>query len=174
MILAVDAQYSGDKSYVAGVLFESWAASEPSREYITTSQVVNDYVPGEFYKRELPGILKLLNEHSIEPDTIIIDGFVYLDGSSRPGLGKHLYDALSAKTKIIGVAKNRFKNISKECAVFRGQSKKPIYVTAAGLELETAKQQVQMMHGAYRIPSLLKRVDQLCRERAKEVDEGLS
>ena len=50
----------------------------------------DEYVPGEFYKRELPCIIKLLDLVEEHIDCIIIDGFVYLDGDTRPGLGKHI------------------------------------------------------------------------------------
>lgn len=166
MILAVDVQYRDKKSYVAGVGFNDWKANEPLSEFMTVSKILNEYVPGEFYKRELPCILELLNEHSIEADTLIIDGFVFLDGHSKAGLGKHLFEALNSNTKVIGVAKNRFQGISENYAVYRGESKKAIYVTAVGIDLESAKKNIEMMHGEFRIPKLLKRADQLCRERA--------
>ena len=40
---------------------------------------VADYVPGQFYKRELPGILSRL---TAPPQVIVVDGYVYL-GRSR-------------------------------------------------------------------------------------------
>ena len=38
----------------------------------------------------------------------------------------------------------------------------------AGMELAAAAGKVERMHGPYRIPTLLKRVDQLCREQTGE------
>jgi deoxyribonuclease V len=49
--------------------------------------------------------------------------------------------------------------------VLRGGSARPLYVTAAGLSADEAARRVRDMHGPYRIPTLLKRVDQLCRGR---------
>ncbi|MGD8999162.1 MAG: endonuclease V [Granulosicoccaceae bacterium] len=163
MILAVDVHYADDSALVAGVLFNSWQSESAQHEYTSMVSKVADYEPGNFYKRELPCILRLLREHGLEPDCIVIDGYVFLDGSSSPGLGKHLYDALNATTPVVGVAKKPFKGIAEKHQVFRGASTRPLYVTAVGMPIEEAKLHVQGMYGKSRIPELLKRADQLCR-----------
>lgn len=163
MILAVDVNYRAGEAIVAGVAFESWADSEIQASYISFLEAVEDYISGSFYQRELPCILKLLSEYQLAPATILIDGYVYLDGSSRPGLGRHLYDALEHKVIIIGVAKKPFKGIGARYQVFRGSSSRPLYITCAGIELGTAKQRIISMHGHYRMPAILTKVDQLSR-----------
>lgn len=163
MILAVDAHYDNHNGLVAGVAFKHWADAEPDNIYANKIEQVGDYVPGQFYKRELPGILKLLREYDLKPEYIVIDGYVYLDGYARPGLGKHLYDALHGNVKVIGVAKKPFADISEEYAIFRGLSKKPLYITSAGEALSNAKIYLLSMHGIFRIPTMLKKVDQLSR-----------
>nr|WP_086938518.1 endonuclease V [Thaumasiovibrio occultus] len=180
MILAIDVQYTETAAYVAGVLFECWDADSPIGEFVTRVEEVAPYQPGQFYKRELPCILALLNEHSLAPITFVIDGYVYLDGASKAGLGKHLFDALQQKAakanggvsdqgrpvEVIGVAKKAFVDISTDCELFRGTSQKPLYVTTTG-DVSTAKSAIALMAGKHRIPTLLKRADQLCREAAK-------
>jgi deoxyribonuclease V len=47
--------------------------------------------------------------------------------------------------------------------VTRGHSLSPLYVSAAGMHLSDAMHHIQEMHGEFRIPTLLKRVDQLSR-----------
>ena len=131
--------------------------------YISCTGVPAAYEPGQFYKRELPCILKLVEENKLRVDCIVIDGYVFLDGCGKAGLGKHLYDALSGKVPVIGVAKNRFKDIGSEYEVRRGSSNRPLYITAAGIELDTAKELIRTMHGNYRVPTLLKRADQVAR-----------
>ncbi len=42
--------------------------------------------------------------------------------------------------------------------ITRGQSSRPLYVTAAGIEIEAAAERVKAMHGSYRIPTMLRRV----------------
>ena len=97
------------------------------------------------------------------PEHIVIDGHVYLDDARKPGLGKYLYDALQGKAAIIGVAKSPFKSTPADAAIFRSKSKRPLYVTATGVDEHTAKGFIRQMHGPYRLPTLLKRADELCR-----------
>jgi len=105
MILATDVHYREEHAVVSGILFEKWESDNPLQEISLKVNEINDYVPGQFYKRELPCIKALL------------DGMVNVD----------------------------------------------IHYTAEGIDTETAKQYIRNMHGEYRIPTLLKRVDALCR-----------
>jgi deoxyribonuclease V len=79
-------------------------------------------------------------------------------------LGWHLFDALESKIPVIGVAKSRFEGAPAH-EVYRGASRRPLYVTAAGMTLAKAAANIQAMHGAHRIPTLLQRVDRLAREK---------
>ncbi len=97
-------------------------------------------------------------------DLLIIDGFVHLGLDKRPGLGRYLWDKLGRTKPVIGVAKTAFKDTPPDTAVWRGKSLKPLYVTAVGIPLEEAKAKIRSMAGSYRIPTLLKRVDSLCRK----------
>ena len=46
----------------------------------------------------------------------------------------------------------------------RGESKNPLFITAEGIEVNEEAELIQNMHGVFRIPTLLKAVDQLSRE----------
>jgi len=163
MILAIDVDYHKDNTAkVAGVLFENWEDKEPKEVYISHIEQVNEYISGEFYKRELPCILDILKKVTQELDYIVVDSYVYLN--EKMGLGAYLYKALNKEIKIIGVAKSEFRDISSDTYLYRGESKKPLYITSAGVDLEVAKRFVSIMHGKYRFPTLLKEVDRLCRE----------
>lgn len=166
MLLAVDVHYGTQLATTAGVSFDDWGAAEPLGCFVAEVAQVAAYVPGEFFQRELPCILHLLQETGVQPDCILIDGYVYLDGVSRPGLGKHLFDALGGRTKVVGVAKTAFAGIDAGYQVLRGGSSRPLYVTCIGEELSVAKAGVAAMHGEHRIPTLLRAVDQLCRRSA--------
>ena len=61
------------------------------------------------------------------------------------------------------MAKNAYRGSAFAEAVVRGESKKPLYVTARGIDQTAAARWVEQMHGAYRIPTLLKLVDRLVR-----------
>ncbi|MBC8404851.1 MAG: endonuclease V [Planctomycetes bacterium] len=163
MILAVDVHYTDPTALAAGVTFSDWEDSTPLEIYTSQIEDVIDYESGSFYKRELPCILTLLKEHRLDPAIIVVDGFTYLDGVEKPGLGKHLFDALNKQVVIVGVAKRPFKDIDVKFEVHRGESKNPLYVTAEGMELTAAKAAISRMHGDFRIPDLLKKADQVCR-----------
>ena len=163
MNMAIDVYYRAENAIVAGITFTHWRACEPDRELVTWVSKVDSYEPGHFYRRELPGMLELLNQTDLLPGYIVIDGYVYLGPDEKPGLGKHLYDALNARSAIIGVAKNRFKDTPAEAELIRGNSKRPLYITSVGVSQMEAKQLISSMCGEYRLPTLLKKVDQLCR-----------
>jgi deoxyribonuclease V len=163
MNLAVDVHYEAERATVAGVWFSAWEACEPDRELLTRASTVAAYAPGQFYKRELPCILSLLRQVESLPTCIVVDGYVYLGREKKPGLGKYLYDALSGETAVIGVAKSHFRGTPRVAEIRRGDSRRPLYVTAVGVSQEEAKWRIKGMCGENRIPLLLKRVDQLCR-----------
>jgi len=164
-ILAVDVHYSVNRASIAGIMFHSWEAPKPVKIYYGNLTNVKDYESRKFYKRELPCILKLIKANNLKPDIILIDGYVYLDGFLKPGLGKYLYDSLKQATSIIGIAKNPLKSIGSEYQIYRGSSRKPLYITVVGISLDQAKENILKMYGKYRIPYLLKQVDQLCKSK---------
>ncbi len=164
MILAIDVSYQENQALVAGVLFGAWDACEPSQVLFTRRADVAAYVPGQFYKRELPCILALLKTLKRWPAYIIVDGYVYLGRERRPGLGKYLYDALEGQVTLIGVAKSRFKHTPAVTEVFRGGSRRPLYVTAAGLSESQAKDLIASMCGQHRVPAMLKLADKLSKQ----------
>jgi deoxyribonuclease V len=59
----------------------------------------------------------------------------------KPGLGKHLYDSLEQKIEVIDVAKKAFLGINENHRIFRGSSKKPLYITSTE-NLEDAKKRL--------------------------------
>ena len=163
MILAVDVHYDEDGATVAGVLFGAWQDCEPAQVLVAQVSPVADYVPGQFYKRELPCILALLAQVTPLPDTIVVDGYVYLGQDEKPGLGQYLYDALDGQCAVIGVAKNRFKDTAVSAELLRGTSQRPLFVTAVGISQAQARHHIKEMCGHSRVPTLLKKVDQICR-----------
>ena len=165
MITCFDIDYQDPKANAAAVLFEHWAAESPAAVYSHIIPEIAPYESGSFYKRELPCIVSILKTIKEEIHTIVVDGYVWLDGNKKPGLGAYLFRHLGEKTRVIGVAKNRFKTPnSLAVEVFRGESKKPLFVTAAGMDVSDAVDAIRQMHGEFRIPDLLKRVDMLCRD----------
>jgi len=163
MIACLDVAYHGLEANAAAVLFHSWDDSVGKREIVTSVVSAADYLPGQFYRRELPCLLALLALIEEPLETLIVDGYVWLGKDTRPGLGAHLYEALGRKTAVIGVAKSRFAGADGAVPVLRGGSNRPLQVTAAGLDVRVAARYVETMHGKHRIPTLLKRADLLSR-----------
>lgn len=161
MKLIIDVSYQDTQAKVVGGFFEKW--TDESLRQITSKIVddVNEYVSGEFYKRELPCILEFLKDIDLqEIDLIIIDGFIYLDDDEKKGLGAYLYDFLAIKIPIIGVAKSKFYNNNRFVKeILRGQSKNCVYISAVGIDLDYASSLIQKMFGEFRLPSLIKKVD---------------
>lgn len=163
MILATDVHYNEHTALAAGVLFNNWQSDESCRCLIKPVLGIEPYEPGAFYKRELPCILSLLEDLRELPATIVVDGYVTLGEEKRKGLGMHLHEALDGAVSVIGVAKQAFKDTPKNCEIYRGDSSKPLYVTAVGVSFEDPVAGIVSMHGKHRIPALLKKADQLCR-----------
>lgn len=165
MILALDSYYPGN-AYTVCLSFENWTDQEPKEIFTEISALTEEYEPGFFYKRELPCILSILKKISLENiEAIVIDGFVTLDDAGKLGLGGHLYEALDRTIPIVGVAKNDFINlVHGKRLVYRGTSVKPLYITVAGMELDVAAGLIKLMHGDFRIPTLLKQLDVLTKQ----------
>ena len=164
MILVTDVHYFDNQAIAAGILFQNWEDEFPKKEITAEISEVEAYVSGAFYKRELPCLLALLDKLDEMPECIIVDGHVFLGKTQKAGLGKYLYDALDGKIPIIGVAKNSFEGTPEETKVYRGGSTKPLFVTSIGCDNTESKAHIKNMHGAFRFPTLLKKVDQLCRQ----------
>lgn len=162
MIACLDVDYRDDHAAVACVLFENWTDELESRQIIQRIDEVAPYVSGEFYKRELPCLLAVLTPIHQEITYIIIDGYVHLS-ETKKGLGGYLYDALQQQIPVIGVAKTRFHE-APSIEVKRGESQNALHVTAAGVDVATAGEYIRQMHGEFRLPTLLKKTDRLCRD----------
>lgn len=168
MIFTVDVHYQEQTATAAGLLFPYWDKADIAHTLTKEIAPIAPYEPGLFYKRELPCILSLLEDAVAyypiaQLEAIVVDGFVTLGKDQKPGLGMYLYDRLEHTVPVVGVAKRHFLGTPTVCEVYRGQSNNPLFVTAQGMELEQAKVHIEVMHGDHRLPTLLKRVDQMCR-----------
>ena len=166
MKIVIDVGYDNDKANIAAVSFENWTDEKPLDTKKVLLNNIAAYEPGQFYKRELPCLEEILRHYDLEKtDTIIVDGFVWLNSEKKKGLGAYLYEVLDIKIPIIGVAKRAFHGENKWCRrIERGESKNPLYVTTEGINVDKAAKLIQDMHGDFRIPTMLKMVDQLSRE----------
>ncbi|MEZ6030706.1 MAG: endonuclease V [Hyphomonadaceae bacterium] len=168
MLAIVDAAYGEDASAAACVTAANWEAAKTIDEITIRSGPPASYEPGQFFRRELPLLLAVLDRLPRRPDIILIDGYVWLDMDGRKGLGAHLYEALDEACAVVGVAKTKFADADEWAAqVVRGAASRPLYVTAAGLSLEEAAAGVKRMHGPHRISTFPGRADRLARRALK-------
>jgi len=163
MLACVDVDYRDEGTVVACVLFRDWAEPAEASHLVERGPPAEPYEPGQFYRRELPFLLRVLGTVREPLEAVVIDGYVWL-AEEKPGLGAHLYEALGRAVPVIGVAKTRFHSSEVAVPVLRGQSQRPLFVTAVGVQSGKAAECVQRMHGPSRIPTLLHRVDRLCRD----------
>lgn len=124
---------------------------------------VQPYEPGAFFKRELPCLLEVLGRIETELKLVVVDGYVDLDDAGAPGLGGHLHQSLGGRVAVVGVAKTAYRGGTFAARVVRGGSRRPLFVTARGIERDDAARLVEGMHGEHRIPTLLQRADRLAR-----------
>lgn len=163
MILALDVHYldGEDAARAAGVVLGRWADEQATDRLTRMHRGLEDYVPGRFYRRELPCLLPLVRlaaeTHAL--GVIVVDA--YVDLGDAPGLGRRLYDAIGRACAVVGVAKTAFAG-APAVAVTRGKSARPLWVTATG-DADEAARHVQSMAGAGRIPKLLREADRLAR-----------
>lgn len=160
-LLAFDTHYLNNTAKTVCFYFVEWTDIRPVKEIAETLKMQEPYRSGQFYKRELPCILHLLQQVDLnEVFMILIDGFVVLDDQNKPGLGGRLYNRLNGRIPVIGVAKSDFNAVQqKKKVIFRGESTRPLYITSLGIEPDTAATLVKRMAGQFRIPDLLKQLD---------------
>jgi deoxyribonuclease V len=165
MRACVDVDYRSEgTAFAACVVFDAWSAAEAVETRVVRIDAVEAYQPGEFFRRELPCVLRVIAAVEARLDVVVVDGYVTLDPEGRPGLGLRLYEAFEQSVPVIGVAKTHFATATHAIALRRGDSRVPLWITSAGLAPEAAAAHVLAMHGRHRIPTLLRQVDRLARE----------
>jgi deoxyribonuclease V len=165
---AVDVHYlhSGG-ARAAAVTAADAAFSAIQAEWTALVAAAPPYRPGELFLRELPPLRAVLAQVR-NLSLLVIDGYVDLDPDSRPGLGAHAHAAFGVP--VIGVAKTRFRTASHAVEVLRGNSARPLFVTAAGIPPAEAAELVRRMAGPFRLPDALRRADALARTGQQHTD----
>ena len=171
--LIFDVTYHEDSNVAKTVAleFDNFNDKVESKSYVDESQIASEYIPGEFYKRELPAIMSLitnkigLNTLKNNYDAIVVDG-LYMLGKDHLGLGARLKNhlmKLGIDIEVIGIAKSYYKDCEQVAGiVYRGkEATKPLYVN--GSLQKDYVEIVKNMAGEYRLPYLVKKVDKLCR-----------
>lgn len=167
MILALDTYYFENKAKTVALEFLDWSDINETACYFEILENIEEYKSGEFYKRELPCVLSIIKKFNLEDyEAIIIDGYVFVDNDSKLGLGGFLYEKLNKKIPVIGVAKTDFISLNNnKVSLLRGKSKNPLFISAIGINLNEATEKIKYMNGEFRIPTLLKKLDTLTKEK---------
>ena len=163
MIVCLDVHYTGDAARAAAVVFRDWPDTEPTNRYSVLVPGNAAYQSGKFYLRELKPLMTVIERISEPVNVYVIDAYCHLSPNQEPGMGAYLHKAIEGRACIVGVAKNRFRSAKQAIEVFRGNSKRPLYITSIGMSREEAAARISAMSGKFRIPTLLKMVDELAR-----------
>jgi deoxyribonuclease V len=161
----VDVDYRVRGAVAGCVLFGAWTDATAARELVASARAdeVAAYVPGQLYLRELPLLERVLALVTEPLEVVIVDGNVWLDDAGAPGLGAHLWNARGQRGAVIGVAKTSYVG-APAVPLLRGSSTNPLHITAAGMDPAEAAAHIRSMDGPFRLPTLLTRVDRLCRD----------
>lgn len=163
MIACFDVHYDNNSANAAGIMFHQWDDETPAEQLTIRVSDVGDYRAGSFYERELKPLREILSLITCPVRHFVIDAYCHLSDDGSPGLGAYLYELLPADSIIIGVAKNRFRSTSHAFELFRGNSKRPLFITSIGIDYQCAAGHIKSMAGEHRMPTLLKTVDRLSR-----------
>lgn len=156
MVIALDSYYNNSVCNTSLVLFANEKSSEPIYTDTIYTPIPCEYIPGEFYRRELPGIEKIIDKFVYEHHDwwdevkfVMVDSFVTLekDGKTWDGLGAKVYDYLERYAHkqrypehehhkyelvpVIGVAKTNFGDCDNSWLTefaHRGESDNALYV----------------------------------------------
>ncbi len=158
-IACTDVAYHPTHAVAAALWFHGWSAAALDHEATCRLPPAAPYEPGQFYRRELPCLLRVL-ELGPRARIVVVDGYVWL-AHGAPGLGARLHEAIGGI--VVGVSKTRFAGATDAVEVRRGRSRRPLLVSAIGMPAAQAAALVEHMHGPDRVPTLLGRVDALAR-----------
>ena len=164
MIACFDVHYTDTKGCAAAIAFQSWKDESPVELQVVPFSAPGNYVPGEFFRRELDPLKAVISELKSPVKVFLIDAYCHLSSEGAAGLGVHLANEFGDGRIVIGVAKNRYRDSQHATEVLRGNSLRPLFVTAIGIDQHDAAEHVKSMHGEHRIPTLLKMVDRLARD----------
>jgi deoxyribonuclease V len=160
---AVDVAYPASGGAQAAIVITSGPDfADVVAEGIATLPEASPYRPGRFFERELPALRAVLAPAG-PLRLVVVDGYADLDPDGRPGLGAWVHAEFGVP--VIGVAKSFFRTATHAVPVSRGSSRRPLFVTSAGLPRPEAAELVQDMAGRFRIPDALRRADALARGR---------
>lgn len=178
MILLTDVFYNEElnSAHIAAIAISDWSSDTIIKSWeIDKNGIDCEYIPGQFYKREMPCLIDLWKQiddnDKSQISTIIVDGF-YDIWNGKSGLGHHFHDWLTENgydVEVVGIAKSPCRETSEfTLPVYRTEESKTSKCRSAlwvnGSNMSNDYQtKVLNMSGKYRIPTMIKAVDKLSR-----------
>src|SRR5262249_22254650 len=83
----VDVDYRGEGAVAACMLLNDWSDAEAAGEHVARIGRVEAYVPGQFYRRELPCLLAVLGTLAARAGGVVRGGCVLLAAGQAGGRG---------------------------------------------------------------------------------------
>lgn len=166
-ILALDVAYKGSQYKGVGIVFSEWTQGEPSEVIEIKGRNNAPYIPGEFWKKEVP-ILKELCKNLDQIKTIIVDGFLEVLDDRTEELNSSFYEHLMKELKgwkgqVIGIAKSDFGETGKKGYALRWErGGKPLWIQWKNGKDPTKN--LKEMKGDKRLPDLLQFLDDKTKE----------
>lgn len=165
MFVVIDADYDEKtrKGHVAGIVVQDLLSDKVEKVVTAIVENVEDYIPGQFYRRELKSVEAIINQlDKTQIEAIVIDGYAD-SGTEEHALGTFVYEEY--KIPVIGIGKNKYKRcILENLEVCRGDSQRPLFVSSKGMDNEKSKELVKNMFGEFRLPFLVKYADKMARD----------
>jgi len=184
-IAALDAAFAGDQIIGAACIYR-YPELNLVEEVYATMRIRFPYVPGFLSFREGPVIIKTLEQLTVRPDVLLLDG----QGTAHPlGLGLASHMGVSLHMPAIGCAKSRligdyrepklekgawsplFHNDDIVGAVLRTRDcVRPLFISPGHrIDLKASIHIVLTCTGQYRIPEPLRRADFLSKKIKREI-----
>ncbi|MGC4121227.1 MAG: hypothetical protein QM765_42950 [Myxococcales bacterium] len=146
----------------ACVVLRSFDSSASLEERAVRVRALLPSPPGRPFERELALLRAALDATESDIQVIVIGGYVWTDGTQKPGLGAHLFKALGESISVMGIAKQPCPDGKPEgLEVTRGRSPNPLFVTSVGFPPPVVGKLVRAMHGQGRIPWAVARASAL-------------
>lgn len=145
LFVAVD----GDYFRLGGARAAAVAAADAALAQVLTERTevvpkAEPYRPGQFYRRELPAVRAVLCGIS-GLKLLVVDEYADIDPVGRPGLGAHAHEEFGIP--VTGVAKLALATATHAIPVLQATSKRPVFVSAAGLPRADAAELVRLIAG---------------------------
>ena len=120
MIVIIDADYNEEigKAHIAGIVAETIFDEKEKMVVTAISDEIGEYIPGQFYKRELKSVELIIAQLEVSQiKLIVVDGYADF-GTDKLALGAYVFEKYNIP--VIGIGKNKFEGLeADDCIVIK-------------------------------------------------------